>query len=377
MKKTSFVLLLSITIIQGLAQTLTPRVICSGYGSGQGGGIKLNYTIGETFVTTLRSGNTVLTQGFHQPEVVLCPSAPLVANPAVNITVECDAFVPQYDPGFYMENGTAVTTEVTSSETFDGCTRVITSTYVGTNVCGDSTTVVRTVNQVDSTSPIIEASWIERSFECSAAQIIWPVLTTFDNCFNTELTYTDETIPGDCISNYSIERTYTAFDACGNSSTLIVTAILIDSTAPIIDNLPEGGALSCLGQINYDGIQVSDNCSEATLNVSVSETPTPEGIVAVVDITAIDACGNTSSASVTYNAPLGFAGSPCDDGLICTTNDVVFGILNLFCHGGLFQVKLDMRIYGRKRAGSVDKTGSFKQMGTGDWGRRKVLRTKY
>jgi hypothetical protein len=27
--------------------------------------------------------------------------------------------------------------------------------------------------------------------------------------------------------------------------------------------------------------------------------------------------------------------------------DIVFGILNLFCHGGLFQIKLDMRIYGR------------------------------
>jgi hypothetical protein len=309
--------------IPSLAQTLTPRVICSGYGSGQGGGIKLNYTIGETFVTTLRSGNTVLTQGFHQPEVVLCPSAPLVANPAVDITVECDAFVPQYDPGFYMENGTAVTTEVTSSETFDGCTRVITSTYVGTNVCSDTTTVVRTITQVDSTSPVIEAEWTERSFECSDAQIIWPSVTAVDNCFNAELTYAEETIPGDCISNYSIAKTYTAIDACGNSSTLIVTAIVIDSTAPVILNLPDGGALSCLETINYDGIEVIDNCSDATLNVSVTESPTPDGIVAVVDITAIDACGNTSSASVTYNAPLGFAGSPCDDGLICTINDVV------------------------------------------------------
>ena len=317
------IILLSGLITTSLAQTLTPRVICSGYGAGQGGGIKLNYTIGETFVTTLRSGNTVLTQGFHQPEITLCPSAPLVTNPAANITLECNYVVPQYDPGFYMENGTAVTTEVTSSETFDGCTRVITETYIGTNVCGDTTTVVRTITQVDSTSPVIEATWIERSFECSAAQIIWPSVTAVDNCFNAELTYTEETIPGDCISNYSIERTYTAFDACGNSSTLIVTAILIDSTAPIIDNLPEGGTLSCLGEINFDGVLVSDNCSEVTTSVSTVETHTSAGLVAVAEYQAVDACGNSSIASVMFVAPLGFPGSPCDDGLICTTNDVV------------------------------------------------------
>ena len=81
------IILLSGLIVTSLAQTLTPRVICSGYGAGQGGGIKLNYTVGETFVTTLRSGNTVLTQGFHQPEVNACPSAPLVANLPEHITL--------------------------------------------------------------------------------------------------------------------------------------------------------------------------------------------------------------------------------------------------------------------------------------------------
>ena len=317
------IILLSGLIGTSLAQTLTPRVICSGYGSGQGGGIKLNYTIGETFVTTLRSGNTVLTQGFHQPEIVLCPGAPLVANPAVDITVECNAFVPQYDPGFYMENGTAVTTEVTSSETFDGCTRVITETYVGTNVCGDSTTVVRTVSQVDTIIPVIEATWTERTFECDQAQIIWPGVTATDNCFNTNIVYTEETIPGNCISNFTIERTYAAIDDCGNSSTLIVTARFYDTIAPIISNLPTGGALSCLGEINHDGIVVTDNCSDATLAYLVIETPALGGIAATVEYTAIDACGNTSGASVYYTSPVSFPGSPCDDGLICTTNDVV------------------------------------------------------
>lgn len=49
------------------AQTVTPTVIASAGGSGTVGGITISWTLGELAVTTLKSGDLTVTQGFHQP----------------------------------------------------------------------------------------------------------------------------------------------------------------------------------------------------------------------------------------------------------------------------------------------------------------------
>ena len=52
------------------AQTLSPKVTPSAGGYFTGGGNSLSWTMGETFNTTLQSGNTMLTQGFQQPYIL-------------------------------------------------------------------------------------------------------------------------------------------------------------------------------------------------------------------------------------------------------------------------------------------------------------------
>lgn len=49
------------------AQSLEPRVISSCQGSGQAGTVKINYTFGEPFYTSLSGTGIRLSQGFHQP----------------------------------------------------------------------------------------------------------------------------------------------------------------------------------------------------------------------------------------------------------------------------------------------------------------------
>jgi len=51
-----------------LAQQLSPSVISSAGASFQTQSFSLDYTLGETFVTTLSNGQNILTQGFHQPQ---------------------------------------------------------------------------------------------------------------------------------------------------------------------------------------------------------------------------------------------------------------------------------------------------------------------
>lgn len=68
MKKTFLLLTISIACFAVKAQSLTPTVISStgGYATSPNG--SLSYTVGEmTMVQTFSAGNTILTQGFQQP----------------------------------------------------------------------------------------------------------------------------------------------------------------------------------------------------------------------------------------------------------------------------------------------------------------------
>ena len=60
---------LAVLCINGAtAQQLSPSVIASAGGSFQSTEFSLDYTLGETFITTLSNGQNILTQGFHQPQ---------------------------------------------------------------------------------------------------------------------------------------------------------------------------------------------------------------------------------------------------------------------------------------------------------------------
>jgi urease accessory protein UreH len=58
-------LLFTAFALQG--QTLTPSVISSGGGYFEGENMSISWTLGELAVTTLSSGDLILTQGFQQP----------------------------------------------------------------------------------------------------------------------------------------------------------------------------------------------------------------------------------------------------------------------------------------------------------------------
>jgi hypothetical protein len=63
-----YLIFFSVRLCAGLsAQQFTPTVISAGGGSYQSTEFSLDYTIGETFITTLTGSGFVLTQGFHQP----------------------------------------------------------------------------------------------------------------------------------------------------------------------------------------------------------------------------------------------------------------------------------------------------------------------
>ncbi|WP_296378261.1 hypothetical protein, partial [Winogradskyella sp.] len=59
------------------------------------------------------------------------------------------------------------------------------------------------------------------------------------------LTFEDVTTNGDCAGEYSVTRTWTATDACGNASTATQTINVIDTDAPVIAALPADSTINC------------------------------------------------------------------------------------------------------------------------------------
>lgn len=72
MKKNLFAIALCAFSILANAQSLTPQVIASAGNSSTVGNVNLSYTVGEmAMVETFTNGNTILTQGFQQPELMV------------------------------------------------------------------------------------------------------------------------------------------------------------------------------------------------------------------------------------------------------------------------------------------------------------------
>lgn len=414
----TIILILLVISIPSLAQTLTPRVICSGYGSGQGGGIKLNYTIGETFVTTLRNGNTVLTQGFHQPLDLPCPGAPIAEQLPENLTLECGDNVPFFDPGFFASDGSEVTVTFEEGPFGFSCAGSILQIWTAVGACADTTIVSRTIQFEDTTPPVIQCDILEFNTPCGSP-IQWPDVSVQDVCSaEVEFYFTDEPVSGGCAG--STVRTYFATDACGNTSSLSVFSITIDIEAPVLYDIPTETFIACdeLDNLPLVPLRYTDNCSEAVITVT-SDTiagtcpsnydlvytyiatddcgnlseyiytvhvideqppvlvfPFEQGSSACLDpnnlelsatdncspleeividyvqsidaisglftltIHATDACGNSSTNSFFYGLDtLQVTGQPCDDGSLCTVNDVV--LEDCTCQGELYDLNND------------------------------------
>ena len=124
---------------------------------------------------------------------------------------------------------------------------------------------------------------------------------------NVTITYADNITAGSCANSYTLERTWTATDNCGDTETHVQTITVEDNTAPVVtcgsstDNInTNGGTASLPDYISTSAI--SDNCS-ANVDMTITQNPSAGTSLTAgtysVDVTAVDECGNTSSCTVT------------------------------------------------------------------------------
>ena len=97
------------------------------------------------------------------------------------------------------------------------CWRLHNHSHTATDDCGNATTATQTITIIDTTAPVptIPADY---TAECSDEHPMDDASAT-DNCGEVVIEVVEETIPSICAGDYTITRTFTATDDCGNATT--------------------------------------------------------------------------------------------------------------------------------------------------------------
>jgi len=281
-----------------------------------------NYIITRTWIATLPCGNAstcnqIITVEDTTPPAITCPQ---------DIIVECDEDTSPQNTGMAMgidncsaEDKVVITYSDVSNQDIIGCTQYsfsISRTWMVTDACGNTSTCVQTINVEDSTPPVISCP-IDFTVECDedTSPVNTGMATGMDNCSAEDeivIIFTDVSNQGsnDCTQYmFTITRTWSATDACGNVATCVQNISVEDTTAPTI-SCPEDITIACTEStlpINTGMATSVDNCSDEddiTITSSDVSTQEEEGCgqftFEITRVwTATDVCGNSSICTQT------------------------------------------------------------------------------
>ncbi|MGF1564913.1 MAG: hypothetical protein ACFCUH_06075, partial [Flavobacteriales bacterium] len=224
--------------------------------------------------------------------------APQLVGVPVNITIGCNDALP-------ISTVTAIdncdeNVEVVVSDLVDpnDCGAVIVRTFTATDACGNTASATQTISQIDNIAPVITCP-VNYTVNCdngSSDPSDAGFATATDNCSAVEISFVDGMVSGDCPSSF--ERTWTAIDVCGNSSSCVQIITINDFTSPIID-CPVDITIDCTSATTPDvtGMATAfDDCSEPVITFVDGPITGDCPFVFQRVFSATDACGNTSSS---------------------------------------------------------------------------------
>src|SRR4029434_565896 len=212
--------------------------------------------------------------------------------------------------------GTVTPTGVEGAETLvSGCTYQTIKTWTAVDACNNSSTAQQTVTYTkDATGPVITIAAATPITICNPtpAQVsaAFGNATATDNCGAVTPTGVvgTETLLSGC--TYQTIKTWTAVDACNNSSTAQQTVTYTkDATGPVITIAPFTPITICNptpAQVSaaFGNATATDNCGSVTpTGVEGTETLVSGCTYQTIKTwTAVDACNNSATAqqTVTY-----------------------------------------------------------------------------
>ncbi|MBK7030035.1 MAG: hypothetical protein IPH45_12855 [Bacteroidales bacterium] len=261
------------------------------------------YSVTRTWTATDACGNiSSASQTINVQDI----SAPVIASLPAPTTIDCPA-TPEFATATATDEcGSAFTLTYEDSTVPGICAGAynVTRTWTVKDACGNISSASQTINVQDISAPVIASLPAPTTIDCPATPE-FATATATDECGSAfTLTFEDATMPGACTGAYSVIRTWTATDACGNISSASQTINVQDISAPVIASLPAPTTIDCPATPEFATATATDECGSA-FTLTYEDATTPGICAGAYSVTrtwtATDACGNISSASQTIN----------------------------------------------------------------------------
>ena len=232
-----------------------------------------------------------------------CPNL-LTVNCPTNRTVECGTpwrFTP---PTATSTCSTNISVVETGTVTNGVCPQIITRTWSVSDGCGNTNQCSQSVTFQDTQPPVLTGI-TNKSVICGKAWSFDPPIAS-DLCSGTNVVLRVSGTATNGVCPRTITQTWTAVDACGNSSTFSQTVTLVDNEPPTLscrtDTLEVPLGTNCTLLIPEIHPPAKDNCTPPDLLV-YSQDPAAgsyvDGPCRVVTVSVRDLCGNVARCQVT------------------------------------------------------------------------------
>jgi large repetitive protein len=295
----------TLTITDACSGTTTASATLISTSPANGGICANRGTVTRIYQAADPCGNTATCS---QTIVVFDNVAPVLTCPA-NTTTTCVNALPSANATLTISDACSGTTtaSATFSDAFVGsCPNrgTVTRTYTAADPCGNAATCAQTIVVFDNVLPTITCP-ANTSVSCASAIPAPTPLTVVssDNCgeIPTNTHVGDVNTNMTCANRFTVNRTYRATDACGNSQTCLQLILVNDVISPII-TCPAIVTLTCSNQIPpalpFTGT-TSDNCGGAVTVTNIGQVIVPgtchDPLTYFRDYKATDVCGNTAT----------------------------------------------------------------------------------
>ncbi|SHH09093.1 C-terminal domain of CHU protein family protein, partial [Flavobacterium fluvii] len=240
-------------------------------------------------------------------------TAPVIAQLPAPKTISCGAPI-DFAQAVATDSCGSATLTFVDTKTNGACagSYSITRTWTATDASGNITKASQTINVTDTVAPVIAALPATSTISCPATPV-FAVATATDACGSAfTLTSADVTTKGLCAGSYSITRTWTATDACGNISKASQTINVQDLVGPTTNTVfPASVNVTCDAIPAKPDLVFVDNCSTVATPVYteniINQTLTSYSILREWNVA--DACGNASKFVQTVNVTIANGGT--------------------------------------------------------------------
>jgi len=277
----------------------------------------LQFTCDTTFVVTFSvtdsCGNTKYAPASFQ---VVDTVAPVIINPPTDDTYNCNQIVSAVHLGNGLntsdcdQNLIEIFSESnTQNPNPQSCSHYnysITRNWIIKDHCGNQTTFQQILTIQDTMAPVFNTSLQGLTTQCQDVPIFQD-LTATDECALVSYQKDEDIILGNCAETYEIIRTWTAYDVCGNQNQITQNIQVIDTIAPVFQNIPLPITVNCNNIPNFSTLTATDSCDNdvfITQNELSTQSSNPSdcgyyNYTITRNWLAADNCGNHTQATQT------------------------------------------------------------------------------